>query len=819
LRTRHLSTFQKFIIRTVLACVAGSASAQHARAQAAAFDLLGPRVEMKVSRAGKSLPIAAAANFQPGDRIWLHPDFPDSQSVRYLMIVAFLRGSTNPPPEKWFTQAETWNKKVRQEGIVVTVPQDAQQVLVFLAPETGGGFSTLMRAVRAVPGVFVRASQDLNQAGLYRSRLEKYLSVVKETSDADPKELHDVSVKMARTLGIRIDQQCFDKPAEQQASCLTQNTDRLVLDDGHSQSVVSALTTGPSSDLIGAISTTPMAGGGFYSAYIGAVVDLARLLGNIHTAEFQYIPALAMPRGEQLNLHLNNPPSFRNPKSVIVVGLPAVEAPQLPPLRNPNAEQVFCLQNPSLVLPVEGAPLVFSTDIAHDFVLSMQTKSGAKVELPAKADAVRGGFVVDTSRAPAAELDTQVVATLRGTWGFESFAGPSFHLRNTLRADWTVPAADQGALIVGRDDILHLQSICAVCAEKISMTAADGKLVKLSWKPSGTNGLEVHVSLKEQPVGPVKLLVQRFGQAQPDELALQAYSEAAKLEEFTISAGDKQGVLEGTRLDEVNGFELNGIQFVPAKLTRVDRKDVLYLAAPAAASTASFHTEQNLVARVALKDGRVLDLQTRVQPPRPRVSLVSKSVQPGPNPSAIQLANQDMLAQDGKISFFVKSELPDKFTRKERIEVAGEDESFRVMLSVGDGNLVMQDAETALATLEPLKSFGPSAFGTLRFRVVSEEGRKGDWLPLATLVRLPTLKEIRCPDSPDKQCKLSGTNLFLLESIASDPQFTHNVQVPAGFADSNVSVPRPNGTLLYVKLRDEPGTGNMAVLPVLPEDR
>jgi hypothetical protein len=735
------------------------------------------------------------------------------------MIVAFLRGSTNPPPEKWFTQAETWNKKVRQEGIVVTVPQDAQQVLVFLAPETGGGFSTLMRAVRAVPGVFVRASQDLNQAGLYRSRLEKYLSVVKETSDADPKELHDVSVKMARTLGIRIDQQCFDKPAEQQASCLTQNTDRLVLDDGHSQSVVSALTTGPSSDLIGAISTTPMAGGGFYSAYIGAVVDLARLLGNIHTAEFQYIPALAMPRGEQLNLHLNNPPSFRNPKSVIVVGLPAVEAPQLPPLRNPNAEQVFCLQNPSLVLPVEGAPLVFSTDIAHDFVLSMQTKSGAKVELPAKADAVRGGFVVDTSRAPAAELDTQVVATLRGTWGFESFAGPSFHLRNTLRADWTVPAADQGALIVGRDDILHLQSICAVCAEKISMTAADGKLVKLSWKPSGTNGLEVHVSLKEQPVGPVKLLVQRFGQAQPDELALQAYSEAAKLDEFTISAGDKQGVLEGTRLDEVNGFELNGIQFVPAKLTRVDRKDVLYLAAPAAALTASFHTEQNLVARVALKDGRVLDLQTRVQPPRPRVSLVSKSVQPGPNPSAIQLASQDMLAQDGKISFFVKSELPDKFTRKERIEVAGEDESFRVMLSVGDGNLVMQDAETALATLEPLKSFGPSAFGALRFRVVSEEGRKGDWLPLATLVRLPTLKEIRCPDSPDKQCKLSGTNLFLLESIASDPQFTHNVQVPAGFADSNVSVPRPNGTLLYVKLRDEPGTGNMAVLPVLPEDR
>ena len=146
---------------------------------------------------------------------------------------------------------------------MVTVPAEAQQVLVFLAPETTGGFSTLRTAVRAVPGVFVRASQDLNQAGLYRSRLEKYLSVVRETSDTDPKELRERSVQMAKTLGIRLDQQCFDRPVEQQASCLTQNADRLVLDDGHSQSVVAAMPTRPSSDLIGAISTTPMAGGGF----------------------------------------------------------------------------------------------------------------------------------------------------------------------------------------------------------------------------------------------------------------------------------------------------------------------------------------------------------------------------------------------------------------------------------------------------------------------------------------------------------------------------------------------------------------------------
>src|SRR5579862_981641 len=289
------------------------------RADSAAFDLAGPRIQMTVTRAGKTLPISDVPNLQPGDRLWIHPDFPESQSVRYLLIVAFLRGSTNPPPYDWFTRAETWNKQVRQEGIVVTVPKDAQQTLVFLAPETGGDFSSLRTAVRGKPGAFVRASQDLNQASLDRLRLEKYLDEVKETSDTDPKTLHDRSELLARTLNIKVDQQCFDKPTEQQAPCLTQNTDQLVLDDGHTQSMVTALTSGPSSDLIGAVSATSLAGGGYYSPYVASVVDLARIFGSLHTAEYQYIPALALPKQQQLNLRLNNPPSFRKPKSVIVV--------------------------------------------------------------------------------------------------------------------------------------------------------------------------------------------------------------------------------------------------------------------------------------------------------------------------------------------------------------------------------------------------------------------------------------------------------------------------------------------------------------------
>ena len=90
---------------------------------------------------------------------------------------------------------------------MVTVPEGAQQALLFLAPETGGDFATLRSVVRGKPGVFVRASQYLNQASLDRTRANKYLQEVRDTSDADPKALHDRSVLLARTLNIKVAEQ------------------------------------------------------------------------------------------------------------------------------------------------------------------------------------------------------------------------------------------------------------------------------------------------------------------------------------------------------------------------------------------------------------------------------------------------------------------------------------------------------------------------------------------------------------------------------------------------------------------------------------
>jgi hypothetical protein len=713
----------------------------------ASFDLIGPKFQMHVQRGGVTMPIAEVPNLQPGDRLWVHPDMPDTQSVHYLMVVVFLRGATNPPPESWFTRAEIWTKRVHEEGIFVTVPADAEQAVVLLAPETGGAFSTLRAAVRGKPGAFVRAAQDLQELSLDRSRLEAYLDAVRETSSSDPEELKTRTTLLARSLNMKLDQKCFDKPTAQQVPCLTQNTDQMVLDDQHSQSMVATLTTGAPTDLLTQLSATPTARGGYYSPYIGAVVDVVRILSTTHTALFQYIPALALPRKDDLNLRLNNPPSFRNPKSVLVIALPPVHAAVPPPLRAIDAKQVFCANKPDLMLPAEGAPLVFATELAHNFVLHVEIKPGSAIDLPAHPDPARGGFVIETRAMEAKSLDDEATGVLRGSWGFQSFEGPRFRLRTSHASQWVVASKDASALIVGREDTLHVESPEACCVSAVLVENADGKTVPVEWKTGKVDELELKVPLQNAAAGALKMQVKKFGLNPPDEVFLHAYAEAARLDTLIVHAGDLSGILRGTRLDEVSKLELNKVTFVPENLVRDNQQDELKLVTHDTAAVAALKPGDSVSAHVFLKDGRTLDLNTPIAGPRPQLKLLSKNVQSTANsdaPPVIQLGNAHELPQDGRLSFFLKTQVPENFPPSERVEIATADESFHVLLSEKDGNLTLQDTKTVFATLDPMKLLGPSAFGPLKFRPVSDDGAEGDWQPLASLVRMPDLKEVRC---------------------------------------------------------------------------
>jgi hypothetical protein len=338
---------------------------------------------------------------------------------------------------------------------------------------------------------------------------------------------------------------------------------------------------------------------------------------------------------------------------------------------------------------------------------------------------------------------------------------------------------------------------------------------------------------------------------EPDEVPLHTYAEAGRLDGFTVHAGDADGLLRGTRLDQVTALDVNGMTFTPGNLTRANQHDELRVVAHDAASAAKLQTGQALTIHAKLKDGRTLDLKSEVEAARPKLALLSKSVQIEDidPPPMIRLANPDELPQDGRLSFFLKAQVPDIFAPAEKVEVATADDSFHVLLSVKDGNLTLQDSKTVYAVLDPMKLLGPSAFGPLKFRAVSGDGVEGDWQPLVNLVRMPELRGVRCvtaakapeaesakslsadksptaaekssPDEvqkstvPAKECSLTGDKLFLIDAVSADPDFSNPVTVPDGFIEASLTIPQPKNKTLYIKLRDDPGTVDTAVVPML----
>jgi hypothetical protein len=811
-----------FAAAVLALCLSAPLHADNAR-----FDLVGPKISIRVTRGGQTLPIAEVPNLQAGDKLWIKADLPTTQSNHLLLIVAFLRGTTNEPPDNWFTEIDTWEKKT-VEGTTITVPDGAEQAVLFVAPETGGDFKTLRGTVRGRPGLFIRANADLNQASFEQQRIERYLAAMKTVDQKDSKAIQDHSAKLAVTLALKPNADCFKQPVDQQVTCLTQSSAPILLDDGHGQTIAAALSTGASSDFINAAAVTPMAGAGLYSAYVGAIVDLVKLTTALRTAQYQYIPAISFPEGETLNLKLNAPPSFINPKTVIVIGLPAIQKAIPPPLRAHNADEVACLLQPKMPLLLEGAPLVFSTSFAHDMVLHLN-RSGGDTELALTPDAFEGGLVVGKEetrkglvavklgadgKAPKTEekqgssTDLIITGVVRGFWGFDTFEGPTLQLQQVDGKNWKIVSNTQ--LLAGQDNHLTMKGDGTACVQKIALVAEKDKDVDVTFKAAADKAakdtLDLDVPLKTVQPGGYSLAIQQYGGKDKDKVALTAYTGAIQLDDIKIHTGDKATVLTGKGLGDVVSVQIGGQTFTPAGEGNDDK--TVHLESKVAVTP-----EDGSDGTVTLKDGRKMTVNVAAANARPGLNLLSfKATATQGAGLPITLGGKDELPLNSKLTFVVQTK--DVFPRTQTIEIAAVDGSVKTKLSLAENNLVLQDAHTAIGTLDPLKAFGQSAFGKLQMRPVAEDGTAGDWTPLGTLVRTPVITAVKCTTADAPTCNVEGNNLFLVQTFGAAKDFAKPADVPTGFADAGFAVPTPgDGTTLYLKLRDDPSGVATVTLP------
>ena len=318
--------------------------------------------------------------------------------------------------------------------------------------------------------------------------------------------------------------------------------------------------------------------------------------------------------------------------------------------------------------------------------------------------------------------------------------------------------------------------------------------------------------------GDLELNIQQFGEPKPDEVTTRTFATPAHIAAVEIHAGDRSLVLSGTSLGQVESLTLGDLVFTPqpdGPATTTDAASTLRLALAKDALAPPTHVAEKLNAQVTLRDGRSLKVPVVVAAARPAVTLLSKTAAPVAG-QAIALTNPDDLPLSQKLSFTLKTVAP--FPRNGQVEIETVDGTLRTVLTLApSGGLVLQDPHTVVATLDPLRSFGPSAFGPVHLRAVYPEtagtAPTSDWLPLATLVRLPTLTQMDCPTDATQPCTLTGSSLYLIQAISTDPGFANPVAVPDGYVGGTLSVPGPLPATVYLRLRDDPATIDPAVIP------
>ncbi|WP_176594790.1 hypothetical protein [Sphingobium sp. EM0848] len=773
------------------ACGAASVALSAASVQAAnpaPFELSGPELRVTVTRGKDMLPIAQVPSLAEGDRLSVKADLPEDQGARFLLLSTFLRGATNPPPKDWVKAVETWKKKEKDNSLTLIVPKGARQMTLFLVPDTGGAEGAIVNAVRGKPGEFTRATQELNQASLDRSRLDAFMAAIRAQENIHPEYLRSVAPALAHSLSMKLNDECLSKVVELQANCLLENREQLVLADVHSSSIAETLTGAPT-DLALQLSSTREAGYGFYSPYIGVVRDVAKIFGAFSSPEFDYLPTISVRRDASASLLLNKAPSFRKPKSVLVVGMPSIEADSPPRLRS-TANGPICAARPGLVLPVEGAPLIYSTAYARDMMVKLTAGTGETIDLPVEARADRGGYVVKSSDPLPAAFKGTVKGHLYGYWGFERFNGPDFTLQLPGDAPWKV-AGEVPALVIGRDNALTLTGDAPACVEGVALRQGDGAAQPLPWKVQGTDQLLLSLPLGERKPGDIRVEVKYQGVAAPLVVPLRAYVQASRLDRLSLHAGDDWAILSGQRLDQVAGVELSGMTLQPDGLVRDGSVDRLRLATKGGG--AALQPGDRAIARVQLKDGRSVSLAARIEEARPRVTLIGKSVTPGPVDKGrpLQLSGEDLLPDDGRLVFSVRVDRGAAFRPDDVLEVASADGVKSVRPATRQSG-----PDVMVVTLDPA-ALAPDS-GPLRFRLLRGD-EMSDWQPLVTLARLPHIEGVSC-DGQD--CTIRGRDLFLIDAVDGTPGFEKPTLVAQGFTGSSLSVPTPKDGKLYIRLRD-----------------
>ena len=268
-----------------------------------------------------------------------------------------------------------------------------------------------------------------------------------------------------------------------------QGQDTLILNDGHSVSIVEALTT----------RTRERSGDGGQRHAAGelrllqplprdAAAILGRLFDSFRVANYQYIPALATAVGQAA--HVDAQHAAVVSKSEIGAGRGAAgrrAGAASAAARRQSEGHLLRAQKFARAARRRRAIGVLDRVCARHRSCASPARTAKRSTCRRRRMPRKAASSSTPRRSQTASLEDRFEGSLHGYWGFEKFDGPGFQLVNTHSQAWTPSSTDDGSLIVGRANTIHLQAGSVACIDRIMVKDPAGKELRVEWSPVKAN--------------------------------------------------------------------------------------------------------------------------------------------------------------------------------------------------------------------------------------------------------------------------------------------------------------------------------------------
>ena len=137
--------------------------------------------------------------------------------------------------------------------------------------------------------------------------------------------------------------------------------------------------------------------------------------------------------------------------------------------------------------------MVFASSLAHDLNLHIELPA-ARLTFPCSPTPPKAALVL---KNPLPDLPpARSPARSAANGDSMNWDGPRFHLVSAGPEKWDVAADDQSALIVGREDKLHIQGDSTLCVSAIDLSGNT-----LTWESPKPDTLVVSVPMTPCPAG------------------------------------------------------------------------------------------------------------------------------------------------------------------------------------------------------------------------------------------------------------------------------------------------------------------------------